>query len=353
MINPTYDIEQCHDEIDFEKDFHKAQNDFNNGYYFCAIDIANNLLSTNVEQPRKSRARNLIADCKEKAIITVNVSVSNTSLSDDLNSYIVNQLQDYKNNYSYKDYLEIKTNNSADFTINLAINSFDYNSGWDKTETKYACIEYTRNDERTRTVTYEEQKWVTVGDVSYYVVKSGGVEYYIKNVSGYMHYLGSDGQLYAFNLTYEKVMETKTRTEEYTVKQYQYKKVSYSAKYGDENMNFDAKIELKENSGGYLKYSQNKSLSHNNDYSKFNLSGSYNVDDIEECPNATLNTWTDKRYTCGSIDKSPFSSPADPFKGKNEFYEDYLKDDLRSFIRLHVPQIMEKIKEKHNDMQCN
>ena len=353
MINPSFDIDRCHDEINFEEKYNIAENYYNRDKNFCAIDIANEILYYNVGETMKNRARDLISDCKDRAIITVGVSVDNNYLSDDLDSYLINQLQNYKEDYSFYDYLEIKNNSYADYTLDLTIDNFNYDSGWDETETKYACVIYTRNDERYRTIIYEEQKWETVNGQEYYVVLAGGQEYYIKDVGGIMQYLGEDGLLHPFTLYYENVMIEKTRKEKYTVKQYKYHKVTYKAKYGKEEMNFSTKIELKDNSGNYLKYSRNKNLSYNEDYIKYDMYGSYDINELVECPNIMLDEWTDDYYNCDYINTTYFDASSDPFKGKNEFYQYYLKKDVRSFVKLHIPKIMENIKQKHIDMQCD
>lgn len=354
MINPTYDIERCHDEINFEKNYFVAMNNYNNGNYFCAIDIANELLSYNIDENRKSKARTLISDSKNEAVLTVGTFVTNNYLTDDLNSYVIGELQSYKGGYKFRDYLEIKNSGSSDFSINLVVDNFTYESGWNNTETKNACIIHTRNDERTRTITYNVKKTVVVGDFTYYEVKDAyGTVYWIRNVNGYDYFLTTEGTLAPVTFSWNYVYVEESQIETYTVKQYYYEQVNYKVNTGAEKMNFSAKTDIKDNSGGYTKYSQNSSFSKQINYSKYEVVGSYNVGDLVSCPSATLNTWLDQSYNCSSFDKSPFDAPSDPFRGKNEFYQSYLKDDLRGFIRQQIPKMMEYVKEKHNNMQCD
>lgn len=354
MINPSYDNERCHDEIDFEKNYFTADNKYKNGYYFCAIDILDEIVAYNVPESRRSRAYNLVSDCKNQAVLSVGVSVDNNYLSDDLDSYIVSQLQNYKNNYRFSDYLEIKSNSNANYTVNLTINNFSYSADWTNSETKYACIVYTRDDKRTRTVTNKVKKTVVKGDFTYFVVKnSTGLEFLVRLINGYYYYLGDDGQLYLMQSGFDYIYVDETSTESYIVKQYKYEKVSYKVKTGKEKMNFYGKIEFKDNNGNYVKYSKNKNFTNSNTYLKYEKLGSYNIKNLVQVPSGTLNTWLDNSYYCSDFDESPFNAPSDPFQGKNEYYQNTLKKELRSFIRSHVPNMMEYVKEKHSDMQCD
>ncbi len=354
LINPTYNIERCNDEITFEEKYYVAENNFDNGNYFCAIDLCNEMLNFNVDEIKKSKARNLISDSKDNAVITVGVLVDNYDLNDNFEAYIIDQLQDYKNSYRFDNYLEITKSSYADYTINFEIDNFEYDNGWNQTDKKYACIAYSRKDERYKTETYKEKQTEIVGDYEYYIVE-GPYEnrYYMRFVNGVAHYLNNEGNLLPLNIDWDYVNIEKKRRVKYTVTQYMYDKVAYNAKYGDENMFFNADIGLSETSGGYLQYSKNKNFSKSLDYQKYDIYGSYNVDDLVDCPNASLGVWLDKSYDCGNINTEPFNNPSDPFYGKNEFYQQYIQENLKDFIERNIPDMMEKIKQKHIDMQCN
>ncbi len=353
MINPTYNIKRCNDEITYEEKLYNAQNQLDNRNYFCSIDICNEILNLDIDDTRKSKARTLMADAKDNAVLTVNVSVTNSNLNDDLNSFINSELQDFKGRYTYKDYLEIKSGGNADYSVNLFIESYNYNAEWENSTTKNACIVHTQTVQRTRTVTIDVKKEVTIEGNAYFVVTSNGLTYYIKNVNGYYYYLTNTRALLPVTFNYDWVYEKQEKTETYNVIQYKYEQVSYKDKSGEENMSFSAKIELKENNGGYIKFSKSKSFSEKKNYTKYEKIGSYEINDLVQCPNATLNTWLDNSYSCGSFDESPFNNAADPFKGKDEYYNNYLKSELRNFIENQIPDMMEYVKEKHNKMKCD
>lgn len=348
MINPTYDIDRCHDEIDFEKYYYEANNEYDNENYFCAIDIAEDLLKYNVEQNSKNKAKNLISDCEHEAVLTVNVSVDNSYLNDDLNSYINKRLQNYKNGYSYGNYLEVKSSGNADFTVDLKISNYDYEAEWGSSEIKKACIVDTRNEERTRVE--KRKKTVDIAGSTYYIVSTSTGNIYKKGGNFY-NYINGILTIVQAPLEYTYIEEDVTV--KYTVKQYKYSQVSYKDKTGNEEMKFAAKLELKDNSGGYIKYSENKNFSQNNSYTKYEKSGSYDIKELVKCPSCTLNTWIDNSCSCGSFDEKPFNNQSDPFEGKNEFYDKYLENELHNYIKDQIPKMMHYIEKRHKEMKCD
>ncbi len=356
FINPTYNTSRCHDEIDFEKDFFYAESEFENGKYFCAIEIAKTLKKYNVDAKNKTRIDDLIYDCKQDAILTVNYNVENDDLNEDLDTYLLNQLQNYKRNYSYRDYFEIRNNGRGDYLADLTISDFSYDSGWRTSSTHYACLVFYRDVEHVKIVKKQKKIVEVIDGVNYFKAKDYyGKTIFVREINGYIYCLNDEKEEKQYPYQFEYLYNTVEEKQPYTVRQYKYKKVPFEEKTGIEEMSFYAQNELKENMTGYLKFTDGKTFSESVTYKKYQIPSDYDYDitKLVKCPNVRYDVWLDEEVKCKDFDESPFNNPSDPFEGRNKFYNYYLKKDLKNYIKDNVPQMLERVHWQHNKMNCD